>query len=381
MKKFNVFLSSLFCLFLGGMLVVSTILPDQDFSPLENRYLARPPKLTLQTLKDGTFMSGAEEYVSDHIVGRDFWVALKAWSERLSGKQENNGVYFGREDTLLNRVDTPSWTDRQTQSGLVQGLNTRLGFVDALVGNVSVPVYLGLIPSSSTVWSDRLPAGAPTADELGIIEELYFQTGANTLDMAGALLAHKDEDIYYRTDHHWTSLGAFYGANVLLEAMGLEPLNLDDYQKTTVTTDFYGTTFSTSGVRWVRPDAIDTYIPGDGVKVTSWFTGKPEEGSLYVDSYLDKKDKYSYFLGGNQSLCVIETEHTDAPKVLIIRDSYSDSLAPFLTERFSEIHLFDPRYNLTSVKDYVEQNGIDQVVVLYSFQNFATDSNLFVMSR
>ena len=133
MKKFNVFLSSLFCLFLGGMLVVSTILPDQDFSPLENRYLAKPPKLTLQTLKDGSFMSGAEEYVSDHIVGRDFWVALKAWSERLSGKQENNGVYFGKEDTLLNRVDTPSWTDKQTQSGLVQGLNTRLGFVDALV--------------------------------------------------------------------------------------------------------------------------------------------------------------------------------------------------------------------------------------------------------
>ena len=123
-------------------------------------------------------------------------------------------------------------------------------------------------------------------------------------------------------------------------------------------------------MRWVRPDSIDTYIPDDGVKVTSWFTGQPEEGSLYVDRYLSEKDKYSYFLGGNQSLCVIETEHTDAPKVLIIRDSYSDSLAPFLTERFSEIHLFDPRYNLTSVKDYVEQNDIDSVVVLYSFQKF-----------
>ena len=117
------------------------------------------------------------------------------------------------------------------------------------------------------------------------------------------------------------------------------------------------------------------------MKVTSWFTGKPEEGSLYVERYLAEKDKYSYFLGGNQSLCVIETEHTDAPKLLLIRDSYSDSLAPFLTERFSEIHLFDPRYNLNSVKDYVEENSIDQVVVLYSFQNFATDQYLFVMSR
>ena len=371
MKKFNTFLTALFCLFVGGMLLVSTILPDRSFSPLENRYLAKPPKLTLQTLKDGTFMSGAEDYASDQIVGRDFWVALKAWSERLSGKQENNGVYFGKEDTLLNRVDTPSWEE----------LEKRLVFVDTLVGNVSVPVYLGLIPSSSAVWCDRLPAGAPTADELGIIDELYFQTGANTLDMAGALLEHKGEDIYYRTDHHWTSLGAFYGANALFAAMGLEPLDLNDYQKTTVSTDFYGTTFSTSGVRWVRPDVIDTYISGGGVKVTSWFTGKPEAGSLYVDSFLKEKDKYSYFLGGNQSLCIIETEHTDAPKVLVIRDSYSDSLAPFLTERFSEIHLFDPRYNLNSVKDYVAQNHIDQVVVLYSFQNFATEPNLFVLSR
>ena len=371
MKKFNTLITAIFCLFVGGMLVVSTVLPDRNFSPLENRYLAKPPKFSLETITNGTFMEDAEDYASDQIVGRDFWVALKAWSERLSGKQENNGVYFGKEDTLLNRVNTPSQEE----------LQKRLGYVDALVGNVSVPVYLGLIPSSSAVWSDRLPTGAPTADELKLIEEFYFNTGAQTLDMAGALLEHKDEDIYYRTDHHWTSLGAFYGANVLFEAMGLEPLNLSDYEKTTVTTEFYGTTFSTSGVRWVAPDSIDTYIPGDGGKVTSWFTGQPEEGSLYVDSYLNEKDKYSYFLGGNQSLCVIETEHTDAPKVLVIRDSYSDSLAPFLTERFSEIHLFDPRYNLTSVKDYVEQNDIDQVVVLYSFQNFTTDQNLFVLGR
>ena len=111
MKKFNVFLSALFCLFLGGMLVVSTLLPDKDFSPLENRYLQKPPKLSLETLQDGSFMEDAEDYVSDHIVGRDFWVAAKAWCERLSGKQENNGVYFGKEGTLLNRVDTPSWED------------------------------------------------------------------------------------------------------------------------------------------------------------------------------------------------------------------------------------------------------------------------------
>ena len=378
-SKYSKFLTGLFCAFIGGMLLVSTVLPDREMSETENRYLQQAPQLTLDRVTNGTFMSQAEDYAADQIAGRDLWVALKAWCERLSGKQENNGVYFGAEDTLLNRVGDPSWADTASQ----QGVGTRLDYVDALVGNVSVPVYFGLIPSSSAVWADRLPAGAPTADELSWIEEMYFATGASTVDLAGALLAHQDEDIYYRTDHHWTSLGAFYGANAIFEALGLEPLELSDYEKTTVTDQFYGTIYSTSGVRWVRPDVIDTYIPADGVHVTSWFGAQPSEGSLYVDHYLSVKDKYSYFLGGQQQpLCVIESDKApDGPRVLIIRDSYSDSLAPFLTERFSEVHLFDPRNNLTSVKDYVAQNDIDTVLVLYSFQNFTTDQNLFVLGR
>ena len=370
-KKFSIFLSALFCTFIGGVAVISLLLPDKDFSPLENRYLQKPPKLALETLGSGKFMEDAEDYVSDHIVGRDFWVAAKAWSERLSGKKESNGVYFGAQDTLINRVDTPSQAK----------LDKDMGYLDTLVGNMSVPVYFGLIPSAAEIWKDRLPAGAPTADERAVIEQLYFSTGASTIDMYGALEAHSEEDLYYRTDHHWTSLGAFYGANAILEALDMEPLRLEDYPKTTVTNQFYGTSFSTSGVRWLPPDSIDTYVPGDGVKVTSYFNGAPEEGSLYVDSKLEVKDKYSYFLGGNQALCVIETEHTDAPSVLVVRDSYTDSLAPFLTERFSKIHLFDLRYNLTSIQSYVEEHDIDTVIVLYSFSNFASDDKLFLLAR
>lgn len=370
-KGYSIFLSVLFCAFLGAVFSLSLLLPKKEFSELENRYLARPPELSAETLDSGAFMEDAEEYVSDHIVGRDFWVALKAWSERLSGKRENNGVYFGRDGTLINRVDDP---DPDT-------LDEDMGYLDALVGNVSVPVYFGLIPTAAAVWSDKLPQGAPTAGELSIIEQLYFSTGANTVDIAGALAAHRDEAIYYRTDHHWTSLGAYYGYTALMEAMGLEPVALDSLTPVTVTEDFYGTVFSSSGVRWLPPDSIQTYVPSGGVEVTSYFTGQPEEGSLYVDSYLDKKDKYSYFLGGNQPLCVIETELTDAPRVLIVRDSYSDSLAPFLTQNFSEIHLWDCRYNLNSLKAYVAENGIDAVVVLYSFSNFVSDQNLLLLGR
>ena len=369
-KKYSIFLTVLFSLFIGGILVGSFLLPDKDFSELENRYLAKPPKLSVENLENGKFMEDAEDYVNDHIIGRDFWVALKAWSERLSGKQENNGVYFGKEDTLLNRLDEPD----------PDVLQEYAGYVNALVDNVDVPVYFGIIPSSSEIWSDRLPKGAPTADEKAIIDTLYDTVQTYTIDLYSALESHKDEEIYYRTDHHWTSLGAYYGYTALMEAMGMEPIPLDESAKVTVSDSFYGTIFSSSGVRWVAPDHIDRYISGDGLKVTSYFDSTPTEGSLYVDSYLDKKDKYSSFLGGNQPLCVIQTQHTDAPKVLVIRDSYTDSLAPFLTQNFSEIHLFDPRMNLNSVKAYVEENQIDQVVVLYSISNFVSTKNMFVLA-
>ena len=371
-RTYNIFLTVLFCLFIGGMFLGSLILPDKTFSQMENRNLEQAPKLSWNSVTSGEFMTKAEDYVNDQILGRDFWVALKAWSERLSGKQENNGVYFAKENTLISRVETPAQSD----------LEKNAGYVNALVDNVDVPVYFGIIPSAASIWADRLPEGAPTADEKAIIDGLYQAVQTHTIDLYSVLAAHQSEDLYYRTDHHWTSLGAYYGYTALMDAMGLDPVPLEAHGKVTVSDQFYGTLFSSSGVRWLPPDHIDRYVSAEGVTVTAYPNGVPEPGSLYVDSFLEVKDKYSSFLGGNKPLCVIETTHTDAPKILVIRDSYSDSLAPFLTQNFSEIHLFDPRMNLTSVKDYVAQNDIDAVVVLYSISNFVSEgSHLFVLGR
>ncbi len=370
-KKFSIFLSALFCAFIGGMLLVSCILPDVDFSQLENRKLQELPKLTLRSVREGEFMEDAEAYAADHIAGRDLWVALQAWCERLTGKQENNGVYFGAQETLLNRLEEP---DRDK-------LSKNMEYLDRLCSDVDADVYFGLIPSSAAIWSDRLPAGAPTANEKAVIDQLYRSTRAETVDLYGALDAHKGEDIYYRTDHHWTSLGAYYGYTALMDAMGLEAVPLDSLTPVTVTEDFNGTSFSTSGVRWLPPDSIQTYIPGDGLKVTRYPDGSPVDSPLYVDSYLKVKDKYSYFLGGVQPLCTIETGLEDAPKILLVRDSYSDSLAPFLTKNFSEIHLWDLRWNNTSLQTYIAEHDINDVVVLYSISNYVGDTKQVLLTR
>lgn len=368
-KAYSRFLTALFCLFLGGMLVWSLVLPDRERSEVENRTLSQWPAFSWQSLKDGSFTSAVEEYFADQFPLRDQWTVLKARAEQMIGKSEFNGVYLCG-DRLIAQVKDPE-----------EELDTKnLSYVQRLAENTDVPVYLGLIPSAAEIWKDDLPAGAPSWDQSAFLQQAE-SLGLPMVDFDSALRTHADEDIFYRTDHHWTSLGAYYGYTALMEAMGMEPVDLADYERTTVTDQFYGTIFSASGVRWVAPDRIDTYIPADGVKVTSYFDGTPSQGSLYVDSYLEVKDKYSYFLGGVQPLCVVETGLTDAPRLLLIRDSYSDSLTPFLTQSFSQIHLFDPRYNLSSIQGYIQDNGIDAVAVLYSIPNYIADEYQFVLSR
>ena len=392
-KKYAKFISCLFCGFLALLFAANALTPDKDFSEVENRSLAQRPKLTAADLAPtklmedkgafytGKFMSDYETYVTDQFVARDGWVAAKAWSERLTGKQENNGVYFCDDGALITRFDEPdeSRVDRN------------LGNVEKFAQIAGVPVTFGLIPTQAHVWCDKLPQGAPNADQAAVLAKAQQLISSATVDtkLWETLPAHKDEAIFYRTDHHWTSLGAYYGYAALMETLGRadEVVPLSQYQKTTVSTEFYGTVFSSSGVRWVAPDEMDVYVPEDGVTVTSptyganWQLVSEEARQLYDESYLAKKDKYSMFLGGQQALGVVKTPNADKPKLLLVRDSYSDSLVPFLTPHFSEIHLIDLRYFKLSAKDYIARNGIDQAVVLYSVPNFVTDSNLTWLAR
>ena len=376
-KKYCIFITALFCAFIGVFLVANAVSPNRTFSEMENRNLEQLPTPSVKTLLSGEFMKDFETYTTDQFVGRDSWIGLKSSTERALGKQENNGVYFCDKDTLITRFDQPD----------SQKVADNLTYVNNFVENVDIPVIFSLIPTQACIWADRLPAGAPNASQTDILNQAQAAVpGATWADLYTPLWEHRDEDIFYRTDHHWTSLGAYYGYTGLAEALGFTPVSLDSYTETVRSTEFYGTVFSSSGVRWVKPDTISTYVPDTGITVTEHSydnKGNPIEipRSLYVESFLSVKDKYSMFLGGNQSLGVVKTPNTDKPKLLIIRDSYTDSVVPFLTPHYSEIHLIDLRYYKLSIQDYIEQNGIDQALVLYSVPNFVTDSNLLWIAR
>lgn len=368
-KQYAGFLTALFCVFIGGFLVMGAVTPDRIQSGRE--MLQQLPRPTAESVFRGEFMPAFEDYCSDQFFGRDLWVSMKAAVERAEGKRENNGIYFCKGDTLISRFASPD-------QGRVDG-NT--GYVNQFVANAGVPVYLSLVPGQAAIWADRLPTGAPNADQKAIIDRVSQTSDALCYDSYQALWDHRDEYLYYRTDHHWTSLGAYYGYRSFMDALGMDAVPLEDYEKTVVSEDFYGTNFSTSGLGRIKPDSIWTYVPEDGLQVTSSFTGTAEEGRLYNPDKLKGIDQYTYFMGGNQVLSVIKNPHVDGPKLLILRDSYADSMVPFLTRHFSEIHMVDLRYNRSSVPAYIREAGIDMVLVLYSVPNYTTDTNFFTLRQ
>ncbi len=355
--------------FIGVFGLCALLLPDKAFSEMENRALQQTPQFSVTGLFDGSFADETETHLADQFILRDESVAAKTALEALAGRREFNGVYLA-EGRLLERMDPPD----------EERLAANIAAVRSMGQVLDQPVWLALAPTAADVYKDMLPKGAPTADQQALLSRIYAQCGVDTIDLAGPLRAQREGYIFYRTDHHWTSLGAYYGAQALLDAMGQEIAPLDRFHPERVTEDFNGTLFSSSGVRSVQPDAIDVYVQPGNEQVVSWRTGSPEVGRLYDESFLQTKDKYSFFLGGNQPLAVIRTGNPGG-KLLILRDSYADSLAPFLLDHFAEIHLFDARYFKQSVSSYVEQNQIDQVVLLFSLKNFLTDSDLQLVCR
>ena len=240
--------TGIFCLFLAGLLVWHIALPDRARSETENRTLAQFPDFSWETLKNGSFTAGMEDYFADQFPLRDDWTGLKARCEQMLGKREFNGVYLCG-DTLIAKVDEPDRLQAEKNLDYVKR------FGEAAHGQV----LLGLIPSAAEVWKDRLPAGAPSFDQPAFLEKAAEETGLPAVDLLGALAAHAGEPIYYRTDHHWTSLGAYYGFLAWADSMGKFPYPYNTAGMKTVSEDFQGTLQSRINVAWTK-DRIQ-YFP------------------------------------------------------------------------------------------------------------------------
>ncbi|MFZ7103443.1 MAG: DHHW family protein [Peptococcaceae bacterium] len=360
MKKLNATLCIVFLVFVYGFAGAHLLMPDRSFSEMENRMLAKVPRATFKKVFSGQYATEFTAYLNDQFPLRDGFKSMSTAYQYITLKREIGGVYL-KGQRLFSHLQEADATL----------LNQNIQSIRKLQETLAIPVYVALIPDAACILKDELPSGAPGLNQEELIQKVYGEIGENCLDIASSLLFHKDEDIFYRTDHHWTSLGAYYGYEELIRALGMQPVALSSYKKTELSDDFYGTLYAKAPAFWIYPDTIESYA-GDLGTTLSVFDGTGfKEGSLYVPENLAKKDQYAVFLGGNQPLIVLETVFENEPNLLVLRDSYFDSLTPFLQTHFSSVHLIDVRYYQKTIEDYIRDHDIDIVLCAYSVDQFS----------
>jgi len=222
---------------------------------------------------------------------------------------------------------------------------------------------------AAQVLTDNPPAYAPLADYAAVLQVLT-DAGVDTVDVMSALSAHSDASIYYRTDHHWTSLGAYYA---YCAWRGIEP-NADEWTQEVLCDNFYGTTWNKVPLPSVPAEEITAWYKHKNRSV-SYNSGEYETDSIYERKYLDGSDQYAVFLNSNQAQTVIEGSGKSG-KLLLIKDSYGNTFAQFPVEDYAEVHVIDLRFFKGDVAEYAKENGITDTLVLYGTQNFVKDTNI-----
>jgi hypothetical protein len=352
------------------------VLPKSEFSDMENRLLSSFPKISFSSIKDKETMTGIENYISDHFPLRTDWVEVKTDTEIAIGKRDINGVYI-----LKNRFTQKiTAVDNNTVDNNIKGIND-------FAERHEKPVFVCLVPTAAAAYADELPEYAPNLDQKTFINSVYNRLNShiNNLSVFDILQSDRDDYIYYRTDHHWTTRGAFVAYNAMAKKLGFTPLSMSSFDIEHATYDFYGSLFSEVLYNGIEPDTINLYITNTKTRVTSVNVttnfGEPPQvfDSVYFREYLEKKNKYPVFLGENQPLVTINSTSSGG-KLLIIKDSYANSFAPFLTEHYKKITLVDMRYINVSLEQVVDIDEYDQILFLYNVNSFNTDTNLRKLS-
>lgn len=364
-----------FLIFIFAMGLLFVFLPKKDYSVNEKRYLEGFPKTTADNILFGDFDSEFETYMSDHIAGRDFFVGMNAYYNLYTGRNGSNGVYACKDNYLINDP-----LDRENN------LESNLKIFADFTKNTGLNTNLMVIPSTGYIMSDKLPD-----NHKDYLDEQYFETiqqnlgGMKFINVMNSfkLAAKGGEQLYYRTDHHWTTQGAYLAYLQYCKSLGLTQVPEEAYEKTTVS-GFYGTTYSTGAFWNTPPDNIEFWenrsnLGAVSVKITESDKTKEHDGYFFLE-HLDEADKYPTFLDGNHALVEIKNEKAENGKLLVIKDSFAHAIVPFLSEHYSEIVMVDLRYYKKPISDLVKQYGIQDCLVLYSLDNFATDTDVAFLS-
>jgi len=343
------------------MLVLTIILPKKEFSENENRYLKVFPIFTIDKVLDGRFMTLMTEYVADHFPFRKELMNFKTSLFKFVGVKRQNNVYYSDDGYLIEEYEKPLNNEK-----IVRALNR---FIDS---NSNIKYDFMLVPTSSYVLKDKLPKYNLNYDESNTLKFFMNNINANYIDVTEILLQNRNEYIYYRTDHHWTTRGAYLAYREFCKNNDMIHF---DYNFNQVSDEFYGTLYSKVIDNSLEHDIIEKVV--DSNLYTVEYQNNTFD-SMYNDKYLNQKDKYSYFLGGNNPLVTITNSNVSDREILIIKDSYANSFIPLIARHYSKIHVIDPRYYKKKISDYIKENSIKHILFLYNVGTI--DEDLGILS-
>ena len=363
-------------LFIGIIVVMQAafwLLPRRSFSENEKRVLSEAPQIDAAGIADGSVFRSIESYLSDHFPGRELWVGANAYLVNAEGRGATEDIVRGTDGWLFT---APVSDDRETLWDNMQAITT-------FAEKQSVPVSMMAVPSAGAVVSDKLPALHMPYPDADLLEEARRIAG-NTLHWVDLYTdfcsAEQPERLYYRTDHHWTSEGAYRAYCLLMEELGQSSVPRDDFTVEQIS-GFYGTSYSKSGLWLTEPDTLELWTGSDIQAVTTVYDANradpvTREG-MFFREYLEDADKYPVFLSGNHARVHIETNADSGKRLLVIKDSYAHALAPFLAEEYSTIDLIDLRYfKQQTISSWLEENPADEILLVYGLSSLAEDKNL-----
>ncbi|MCF0228440.1 MAG: hypothetical protein HUJ76_01940 [Parasporobacterium sp.] len=375
-KKFHILLTVCLAFVVVIFDILFFVMPDRAVSETENRNLQLFPRLTWNTVTSGRFESQFDKYVADQFPGRDAWIAAETTVQRFAGNTLSNNIFLGSDGYLIK-----SFTDRDND-GYTAAVRK---VTDVSEKHKDLRQYVLVAPGAISILDYRLPVnGAAVAgDEDRFIDNLlrdFSMKGLTAVDVRQNL---RDMDasgiqVYYRTDHHWTTDAAYEAYKVFAEAAGITRSDVE-YNRIMVTDSFQGTLTASSGFRTGETDSIYVYIPedtgdendqGPGVyNVINVDTGV-KTASMYEPAALDTRDKYAVFFGGNHGELKIQTASASFRNILVLKDSYANCFVPFMTADFTNIIMVDPRYYLGDLDQLISDEEITDILYLYCTDSF-----------
>jgi hypothetical protein len=360
-------MTAVFLIFLAFFTIGTFKTEDRKFSEMENRNLEQKPELTAENVFSGDYADDAESYLADQLFKKDAMMSIKTCCDYFTGKTYQNGVYFSEDGYLLQKYEEDS-----------ENISKNVSYINAFADSVDVPVDFILVPNAICLNSDKLPIGAVTDDQNDTIASVSSQLSSKiTLFNPYQTLAdlqNQNIQAYYRTDHHWTASAARAVCDAWLNSAGYSGTDANYVYRETP--DFYGTLYSKAPAGFTQPDTFG-YYENVGAKYTVNFVNENTfTYSMFDVEYLSKKDKYSTFFGGNYAEIQISSESENKEKILVLKDSYANSVIPFLADKFSEVYVVDLRYfHFDKVSELIEENDIDRVLMLYNVDFLNEDTN------